>query len=841
MDAKNFEEAQKSWQTLAPKLLHAQEVYYSTGEMVMVDATYDTYMRQLRELEERFPQLWSPDSPSTKVGAKPSRTNVPAVRHAQRMYSLQDVFSREELAEWMANVGHDLPEGAQFSVEVKIDGLAVNLTYRQGLLVQAATRGDGVTGEDITRNVAAISTIPQRLSGEHIPELVEIRGEIFFPVAQFLEYNQKVDQRNKLIDEKNQLIAEANKEIAIENRRIRQANATLAEHERKAERPTKRREAHIKPFVNPRNAASGTMRQDDSGSLALRSLDFIAHGIGELRGVDDDLRATLGHQEGVYQTFKAWGLPVSDATQICTTLAQINDYLDKYQHARDSLPFEFDGVVIKIDDRRIQEELGYTTRVPRWAVAYKFPPTEVQTRLLDIRVQVGRTGRVTPYAVMEPVFVDGSTVSQATLHNPSEVARKGVKIGDIVVVRKAGDIIPEVVGPIESERDGTEVDFVMPTQCPDCGAPIAAISEGDVDLRCTNQQSCPAQLTQRVAHIGSRGGLDIEGLGEESAAWLCQPDKNRPDALMALATGHTLIVEDSNGRTRKIFLTFAQRQEREIVDAHGAIVDHQDIISPRLQKELEIPAQQTPILSTEADLFHLQADQARDVWVWQPEKSRGEVTGNWKYVRAAWTKPQWSGAGDKRTIVKPSVPAKPLLTMLDEIEKAKTKDLWRKIVALNIRHVGPVAARALSDEFESLDAMRAASLESLAQVDGVGTIIASSFLSWFDQSWHEEIVTRWTEAGVTFTHCKPTAEVNQTLAGLTIVATGSLEHFTRDGINEAINAAGGKATGSVSAKTDFVVAGPGAGSKATKASNLGIRILTEEQFRELLATGIAPQ
>lgn len=833
----NFDDAQVRWQELAPQLLDAQETYYSTGDQVMVDATYDALMRELRALEEEFPQLWSPDSPSTKVGAKPVRGGLPSVTHISRMYSLQDVFSRDELAEWFTGVSKELPDGVSFTTEVKIDGLALNLTYRNGWLERAATRGDGVTGEDVTRNVRMIASIPDQLRGDRIPELVEIRGEVFFPVAAFTQYNASVDARNAQIDARNERISAANREIAAQNRAIRAANASLPSDQQVAEIPSKRREAHVKPFVNPRNAASGTMRQEDTGSVALRSLDFLAHGLGALDGADDVLRASLSSQEGVYSMFIEWGLPVSNVTETHSSLAEINDFLDRFQNARTSLPFEFDGVAIKIDDRATQERLGYTTRVPRWAVAYKFPPTEVQTRLLDIRVQVGRTGRVTPYAVMEPVFVDGSTVSQATLHNPTEVARKGVRIGDVVVVRKAGDIIPEVVGPIESERDGSEVEFVMPTHCPDCGAPIAAISEGDIDLRCTNQKSCPAQLTQRVVHIGSRGALDVEALGDESAVWLCNPDKNRADALTAFATGSALIVEDNAGKTHKLQLSEQARIERGIVDKHGAILDHHHIVAPELQRELGIPQPQYPILSTEAELFHLTADQARDVWIWQAEKKAGEPTGNWKYVRAAWTKPTWKGTGDAREISKETQPSKTLLKILDELEGAKRKDLWRKLVALNIRHVGPVASQALADTFGSLDAMREASLEDISAVEGVGPIIASSFLAWFGEEWHRQIVERWQDAGVTFKKEESDADVPQTLAGLTIVATGSLQHFTRDGIKETIAAHGGKATGSVSKKTDLVVVGENAGSKATKAEELGIRILNEAQFQQLLESG----
>ena len=478
----NIEEATTRWNELAPKLRRAQEAYHSTGEPIMVDATYDSLIAQMRALEDRFPQLWSPQSPTMKVGAKVARGAVAELRHAERMYSLQDVFSREELATWFAGITGELPEGSRFTAEVKIDGLALNLTYRGGVLETAATRGDGVTGEDVTRNALAIQAIPARLSGEEWPELVEVRGEVYFPIAKFTEFNDLVEARNEEVARRNQ-------EIDAYNKALRAKNAGRAK-EGLAPLPRLQREGLLKTFVNPRNAAAGTMRQEDNTGFAIKSLSFIAHGIGALEGASEALQEKMATQEGVYEVFRAWGLPVSGQTRMVSTLAEIEDYLDEFQGARASLDHEFDGVVIKLEDRRVQAQLGYTARVPRWAVAYKFPPTEVQTRLLDIQVQVGRTGRVTPFAVMEPVWVDGSTVAQATLHNPFEVERKGVMIGDVVILRKAGDIIPEVVGPVLAERDGSERAFVMPTHCPACGGKIAPAKEGDKDLRCTNTRSC---------------------------------------------------------------------------------------------------------------------------------------------------------------------------------------------------------------------------------------------------------------------------------------------------------------------------------------------------------------
>lgn len=827
-----LDDARARWNEIAPKVRHAQEVYYSSGDQVMVDATYDGLIHELRLLEDRFPELWSPDSPTTKVGAKVARGGLPELTHVERMYSLQDVFSRAELAAWYDGITGAIDEKTRFTVELKIDGLALNLTYRNGRLDTAATRGDGVTGEDVTRNALALASIPQELAGDNIPELVEIRGEVYFPVDKFAEYNALVDARNDEIDRRNERIREANKGIARANRR--------AGDEAERQMP-KRLEQKIKIFVNPRNAASGTMRQDDTTGFAIRSLSFLAHGLGALSGASDELRERLATQEGVYAIFREWGLTVGEHTRVLSTLDEINAYLDTYQSRRADFDYEFDGVVIKIEDRATQERLGYTTRVPRWAVAFKFPPTEVQTRLLDIRVQVGRTGRVTPYAVMEPVFVDGSTVSQATLHNPTEVARKGVKIGDVVVLRKAGDIIPEVVAPVLSERKGTEEEFVMPATCPSCDAPIRSAKDGDVDLRCSNPRSCPAQLSARISHIGSRGALDIEALGDETALWLADPERFRREALTALATGHTLIFEDEFARpTRLVSLSLEDRVALGITDADGVICDHAEVIAPAVQEALGLPGEQEPVLSTEAGLFAITADAVRDVWIWQPVREAGEPTGDWKYVRAAWIKPKYSTAKNPRLLAE-AAPSKTLVKILAELEKAKTKELWRTIVALNIRHVGPVASKALAAEFGSLTAMRDAGLERLSAVEGVGEIIAGSFLAWFDEPWHAEIIEAWEKAGVTFAdEHEDSVDLPQTLTGMTIVATGSLNHFTRDGINEAITAHGGKAAGSVSKKTTAVVVGENAGSKATKAEDLGVPILSEEEFMEVLRTGELP-
>lgn len=835
-----YADAKARWEELAPQVKRAQDAYHSTGEPVMVDATYDSLIHEMRALEDQFPQLWSPSSPTMRIGARVARGGLAELRHREQMYSLQDVFSREELRQWYESINAELPAGSRFTAEIKIDGLALNLTYRDGVLETAATRGDGITGEDVTRNAQAISAIPHRLSGTDHPHLVEIRGEVYFPVRAFEQYNAQVTTRNEEITRRNNAIKEKNAEIRKENARRRRQDG-----ERAVLQPTLRMEQPLKEFVNPRNAASGTLRQEDTTSFALRSLSFIAHGIGYLEGADATLNQQLATQEGVYSAFASWGVPVSDQTAMVSSIEEIEEYLDRYQNARDLLDHQFDGVVIKLEDRHVQDLLGFTTRVPRWAVAYKFPPVEVQTRLLDIRVQVGRTGRVTPYAVMEPVWVDGSTVSQATLHNPAEVERKGVKIGDIVILRKAGDIIPEVLGPIVAMRDGSERDFVMPTRCPACEGEIRASKEGDADLRCQNTRSCPAQLSQRIVHIGSRGALDIEALGEETGLWLADPDRYRSDALIALATGHKVSFETDLGMVTSLKLPLVKRQALGIVDEDGAIIDPESVISDSILESLNFPAPSVPVLETEAGLFDLTADCVKDVRIWQPVKKAGEETGDWRQVRAAWTKPVWLKANASRSqpeLKKPSEPSRTTLKILEEIEVSKSKELWRKLVALNIRHVGPVAAKALAAEFGSLDAILQAGNDAVSRVEGVGEVIADSFLSWFDEPWHVDIIERWRRAGVTFEdHTVVVEQLPQTLDGMVIVATGTFATFTRDSINETIEAHGGKATGSVSKKTSAVVVGEKAGSKATKAIELGIPTLTEEEFAMLLETGKLPQ
>jgi DNA ligase (NAD+) len=687
----DFDRAQREVEQLTNAILAARDAYYDRDESLIADTDYDALIQRLETLEAQYPQLKGQDSPTQSVGGKATELFTP-VTHAARMMSLDNVFSEQQFLAWAQRITKDTGREVNFLCELKIDGLAINLGYVNGQLVSAATRGDGVVGEDVTANVLTIKSIPTKLAGTGHPALVEVRGEIFFPVEAFRKLNVELAQAGE------------------------------------------------KVFANPRNAASGSLRQKDPEKTATRPLSMLVHGIGAWED------APVPTQSEVYELLKSWGLPTSTHYRVVNSAADAAAFIREMGTARDSVEHEIDGIVIKVDDMATQRELGSTSRAPRWAIAYKYPPEQVNTKLVDIRVSVGRTGRVTPYAVVEPVKVAGSTVEFATLHNQDVVKAKGILIGDTIVIRKAGDIIPEVLGPVLELRDGTERAFVMPEGCPECGAKLAPASEGDIDLRCPNQKSCPAQVRGRVEHIGSRGGLDIEGLGEVAAT---------------------------------------------------ALTNHKD--------------GEEPPLATEAHLFALTLDELKKVPY---------------FINADGTE------------------SKNAVELIANLELAKTKPLWRLLVSLNIRHVGPVAARALANHFGSLDAIRNASLDELAAVDGVGAIIAESLQSWFDVDWHQDIIDQWSRAGVQFHipgHEGPGAavEIVGPCSGLIIVATGSLDGFTRDGAQEAIIAAGGKTASSVSKKTDFVAAGPGAGSKLTKAEELGIPVLDAEGFKKLLDGGPA--
>ena len=666
--------------------------YYVLDQPTISDAEYDTAMRRLEELEQQHPELRTPSSPTQRVGGTYS-TLFTAVDHLERMLSLDNVFTVEELTAWAHRVERDAGTVPAYLCELKVDGLAVNLVYENGRLVRGATRGDGRTGEDVTPNVRTLDNVPDRLTGDDVPSVLEVRGEVFFPVERF----------------------EA-------------LNAALVE----AGKP---------PYANPRNTAAGSLRQKDPRITASRGLQMVVHGVGRVDG-----GPAVTTQSGWYEQLRAWGLPTSARAKVLPDLGEVQKFIDHFGEHRHDVEHEIDGVVVKVDDLALQRRLGSTSRAPRWAIAFKYPPEEVNTKLLDIRIAIGRTGRATPFGVMEPVKVAGSTVERATLHNQWEIERKGVLIGDTVVLRKAGDVIPEIVGPVVALRDGSEKKFEMPARCPSCDTPLAPEREGDKDIRCPNTRACPAQVRERVASLASRGAFDIEALGYEGVYALFDAGK----------------------------------------------------------------------LTDEGDLFALDEAALSDVPL---------------FTRAAKKSDPAEQVHDGRTLSANG------LKLIANLEQAKQQPLWRVLVALSIRHVGPTAARALAARFGSLPAIRAASVEELADAEGVGPVIAEAVVEWFAVDWHVAIVDKWAAAGV-----RMADEVDatpKTLAGLTIVVTGSLDGFSRDGAKEAIVSRGGKAAGSVSKKTDFVVVGENAGSKADKAEQLGVPVLDEEGFRRLLERGPA--
>jgi DNA ligase (NAD+) len=682
-------EAREEHRQLSEDIEEARWRYFVLDSPTLDDADYDKRMRRLQDLEEEFPELRTPDSPTQKVGGAVS-TEFTAVDHLQRMESLDNAFSFEELETWHARLRRDGVDDPDLLCELKVDGLAINLLYEDGRLVRALTRGDGRTGEDVTPNVKTIDSVPHRLKPSKefpTPQLLEVRGEVFLPKEAFERLNESMTESGKPV------------------------------------------------FANPRNAAAGSLRQKDPRVTATRALGMVCHGIGAREGFEPKA------QSHSYEALAAWGLPTSDQVRVLPTLKEVEEYVTHAGENRHSIvPYEIDGVVIKVDDVALQRRLGSTSRAPRWAIAFKYPPEEVNAKLLEIRVNVGRTGRVTPYGVMEPTRVAGSTVENATLHNAHEVKRKDVRPGDTVILRKAGDVIPEIVGPVLALRPEGLEEWVMPTGCPECGTTLVQQKEGDKDLRCPNHQFCPAQIRERVFHVAGRGAFDIEGLGYEAAVALL---------------------------------------DAKAIEHEGDVFD--------LDEE--------KLLRTE--LFTRAA-----------KKSEGEG--------------RVLSANGRR--------------LLDNLDRAKQVPLWRVLVALSIRHVGPTAARALAQEFGSMEAIRAATEEQLAAAEGVGPTIAEAVIEWFGVDWHRAIVDRWVAAGVSMEDERDESVV-RTLEGLTVVVTGSLDDFSRDSAKEAILARGGKAAGSVSNNTDYVVVGENAGSKADKAEQLGVPVLDEAGFKKLLEAG----
>ena len=814
-------DAQQRIAELTARIEQARADYYERDAPTMADGEYDALEKELRALEAENPQLASEDSPTRTVGGA-AAGGLPTIVHAERMQSLDNVFSLEELREWCEHAAEELRAPVRFLTELKIDGLAINLRYEDGELVTAATRGDGRTGEDVTVNALRIEGIPQRLEGEGHPPLVEVRGEVFMPTDDFARLNElQVELRERAV-------AEAR--TRWESRAASGRRPFDEERERLA--ATRR----FPTFANPRNTAAGGLRQQlekkeglerEAGEARLASLRLTVHGLGAWPD------PPVGSQSEMYELLKSWGLPTSAHLGVADTVDQVAAYVEHHGEHRHDLEHEIDGIVVKVDSFAQQRALGSTSRAPRWATAVKFPPEEVTTKLLDIQVQVGRTGRVTPFGIMEPVTVAGSTVEKATLHNQFDVERKGVLIGDTIVLRKAGDVIPEILGPVESLRDGTERPFVMPAECPACGTEIRPEKEGDKDWRCPNRRDCPAQVTGRVEHAGSRGAFDIESLGEESAIALTDPDKRRPEALAALTEDHAIYLPIRDVTDTEL--------DAFVVVKNGDVVEGTDGV-PLLRitsaEDPLLPGVQQPVIDTGADLFDLTADALAEVVVWQPERRDGVPTGDWRVQPAFWTRPQFRHYKRESTWKQVKEPAalKTTEELVAELEKAKAQPLWRVLVALSIRHVGPAAARSLATAYGTMDAIREAGVEQLAETDGVGQIIAEAVVEWFETDWHREIVDGWAASGV-----RMADEVEEgfvkTLEGLTVVVTGGLDGFSRDGAKEAIISRGGKASGSVSKKTDFVVVGENAGSKETKARDLGLRILDEAGFVALLEGG----
>src|SRR5689334_16095434 len=681
-------DAREQHQLLSEEIEQARWRYYVLDDPILSDADFDRKLRRLEGLEEQYPELRTPDSPTQKVGGAVS-TEFTAVDHLRPMESLDNAFTYDELASWYARLERDGVEKPALLCELKVDGLAINLLYEGGRLVRALTRGDGRTGEDVTPNVKTIDVIPHRLTASQefpVPKLVEVRGEVFLPGEAFERLNDSLLEAGK------------------------------------------------QPFANPRNSAAGSLRQKDPKVTATRALGMVCHGLGAREGFEPQA------QTHSYEALEAWGLPTSDQVRVVPTLKDVQAYIEYAgEHRHTIVPYEIDGVVIKVDDVGLQRRLGSTSRAPRWAIAFKYPPEEVNARLLSIEVNTGRTGRVTPFGVMEPIKVAGSTVERATLHNAHEVKRKDVRPGDTVVLRKAGDVIPEIVGPVLALRPKGLKAWVMPTACPSCGTDLVQQKEGDKDLRCPNTQKCPAQLVERVYHVASRGAFDIEGLGSEAAYAL-------------LGAG---------------------------------------------------------VLTDEGDVFDLDRDSLLRTELFTRAPKKGEEG------------PQLSanGAG-----------------LLANLQERKSVPLWRVLVALSIRHVGPTAARALATEFGSMAAIRGASEAELAAAEGVGPTIAEAVIEWFKEPWHVEIVEKWEASGVSMKDARDESQP-RTLEGLTVVVTGSLVDFSRDSAKEAILARGGKAAGSVSKNTDYVVIGENAGSKADKAEQLGVPVLDEDGFKTLLENG----
>ncbi|MGA2838376.1 MAG: NAD-dependent DNA ligase LigA [Acidimicrobiales bacterium] len=678
---------------LRARIAHHNERYYVLDDPEVTDAEYDALVRELRAIEAEHPDLAVPDSPTARVGAAPSTLFAPVVHHVPMM-SLDNAFSSEELQAWTDRLAKLIPSDTAFECELKIDGLAISLLYRAGRFVQAATRGDGTTGEDVTANIATVAAIPKTLDPAvgRVPDVLEVRGEVYMPITAFDDLNR------------------------------RQA------------------EAGEKLFVNPRNSAAGSLRQKDPAVTASRALSFWAYQVGEIQppptsDSGDPLSALATSQSATLAWLGRAGFPVNPEVHLVRGFDDVLAFCGRWEEHRHDLDYDIDGVVVKVDSLAVQRALGSTSRAPRWAIAYKFPPEERSTTLIDIEVSIGRTGKATPFAVLEPVFVGGSTVGLATLHNEDQVHLKDVRPGDTVIVRKAGDVIPEVVGPVRIAGKRRKPVWKFPTTCPVCSGPLVRL-EGESDTFCTNLD-CPGQRVQRIAHFASRSAMDIEGLGE---------------------------------------------QRVQLLVDHGLLVDVADLYG-----------------FTAATFDGLEGFAALS-------------TAN----------------------------------LLAAIDGSRARPLSRVLIGLGIRHLGQVGSTALARACRDIDGVMGADEESLAAIDGVGPVIASSVVAWFASPVNRSVVERLRDAGLHLEEPVGAADdtdgIPRTLEGRSVVVTGSLDGYTREEAEAAVLARGGKSPGTVSAKTYAVVVGraPGA-SKVSRAEQLGIPVVPGEEFTAFLATGELPE
>jgi DNA ligase (NAD+) len=775
----NHDEAEARVNALVDQINAHRRAYYEGNTVLISDAEYDALLKELEHLENQFPELITGDSPTQTVGGQANQAFSP-VTHLERMMSLDNVFSKEELTAWIQKTTTN-----KLLVELKIDGLAINLRYEKGILKSAATRGDGVVGEDVTQNVLTIKSIPQKLKGENHPDVVEVRGEIYMPLEGFRQMNADIEERNVNEDRND------------------------------------------KTFANPRNAASGALRQKDPTITASRPLEMLVHGIGAW------LEAPATNQSELYEILKSWGLPTSNRVRVLASAEEVANFIDEYQAKRHSLEHEIDGVVVKVDDLAEQKQLGFTARAPRWAIAYKYPPEQAHARLVAIHVTVGRTGRATPFAevrdLMEPsnvkdeekgVVIAGSRVRFATLHNPSVVKAKGVLINDTVVLRKAGDIIPEILGAVTDLRTGEEFGWVMPEACPQCGSILRPLAEGQADFRCPNVNGCPAQLEQRLRYIASRKSLNLVQLGS-TMTWT---------EVVEYANQNGLPLPEKFLNPRGEFTKDGTEGEQRLLRDREGFAKSGYLGEGLASWLVRAPKGMEPVLPNLSNLFSLTLEDlynCRTVEV--DEVTRLPVAENSKKFREFAFR---AGSEEKGQV--PSIDAYGLLFKL---HLARKSVFWRVLAALSIRYIGPEVAKPLANHFDNLLDVFNASVEEISSIDGVGNVAAQTLLDWWAIDANRAIVESWLEAGLDPQIERLEIIEGGSLEGKTVLVTGTLQRFGRDEVKSVIAHYGGKSASGPSSNVSFVVVGDKAGpSKLKKIADLGLEIIDEQEF--LLRLGI---